>query len=140
MPPGWPRRQRPRCFQQGPSGHTTAAVAFFVAVAPARPAVGAACGAAAVLVGARRLRSGAHCPAGVAVGAAIGPAGAALGPGRPGTAAARPVPTRSVPPLPGGRPCALPCSGVPGGPGVVRIVPGAEEAPLHGRSVSHDHS
>jgi undecaprenyl-diphosphatase len=61
-----------------PSGHTAAAVAFSGAVASAWPAVGAACGAVAVLVGAQRLRSGAHYPADVAAGVAIGLAGAAL--------------------------------------------------------------
>ncbi|UUU29957.1 phosphatase PAP2 family protein [Streptomyces sp. CA-210063] len=55
-----------------PSGHTAAAVAFSGAVALVWPAVGAVCGAAGVLVGAQRLHSGAHYPADVAVGGALG--------------------------------------------------------------------
>ncbi|MFF7049685.1 phosphatase PAP2 family protein [Streptomyces griseorubiginosus] len=61
-----------------PSGHTAAAVAFTAAVAPAWPAVGAACAVPAVLVSVERVQSGAHYPTDVAAGAAIGLAGAWL--------------------------------------------------------------
>ncbi|MFM9588281.1 phosphatase PAP2 family protein [Streptomyces scabiei] len=86
-PPEWvpPKDLRDRPGSSSfPSGHTAAAVAFSGAVAPVWPAVGASCGAAAVLVGAQRLRSGAHYPADVAAGAAIGLAGAALARAAPG--------------------------------------------------------
>jgi membrane-associated phospholipid phosphatase len=58
-----------------PSGHTAAAFAFAVAVAPVWPAAGAACG---VTVAAERVHTGAHYPSDVAVGGVIGLAAAAL--------------------------------------------------------------
>ncbi|MGW6862485.1 phosphatase PAP2 family protein [Streptomyces xanthophaeus] len=60
-----------------PSGHTAAAVAFTVAVAPSWPWAGAACAVPIVPVALERVHSGAH-PSDVAVGAAIGAASAAL--------------------------------------------------------------
>ncbi|MEU1012198.1 phosphatase PAP2 family protein [Streptomyces sp. NPDC005890] len=61
-----------------PSGHTAAAVAFTAAVAPAWPAVGAACALPAAMVALERVQSGAHYPSDVATGAAIGLASAWL--------------------------------------------------------------
>jgi undecaprenyl-diphosphatase len=55
-----------------PSGHTAAAVAFTAAIAPAWPAVGAACAVPATMLAVERVQSGAHYPSDVAVGAAIG--------------------------------------------------------------------
>ncbi|GCB47946.1 phosphatase PAP2 family protein [Streptomyces sp. NL15-2K] len=55
-----------------PSGHTAAAFAFAGAVATVWPAAGAACGVSAVMVAAERIHSGAHYPADVAAGGAIG--------------------------------------------------------------------
>ncbi|MER7309622.1 phosphatase PAP2 family protein [Streptomyces griseoluteus] len=66
---------RPDSF---PSGHTAAAVAFTAAVAPAWPAVGAACSLPAGLVALERVQSGAHYPSDVAAGAVIGLASAWL--------------------------------------------------------------
>ncbi|MFD9271638.1 phosphatase PAP2 family protein [Streptomyces goshikiensis] len=60
------------------SGHTAAAVAFTVAVAPSWPWAGAACAVPTALVALERVHSGAHYPSDVAVGAAIGVAAAAL--------------------------------------------------------------
>ncbi|MFE5191976.1 phosphatase PAP2 family protein [Streptomyces sp. NPDC056628] len=61
-----------------PSGHTAAAVAFTAAIAPAWPAVGAACAVPAAMVAVERVQSGAHYPSDVAAGAAIGLASAWL--------------------------------------------------------------
>ncbi|MEU3315308.1 phosphatase PAP2 family protein [Streptomyces sp. NPDC006662] len=61
-----------------PSGHTAAAVAFSAAVAASWPRAGAVCAAAAALVAAGRVHSGAHYPSDVAAGAAVGGAAAAL--------------------------------------------------------------
>ncbi|MET9730430.1 phosphatase PAP2 family protein [Streptomyces sp. NPDC006458] len=61
-----------------PSGHTAAAVAFTAAVAPAWPAVGAACALPAAMVVLERVQSGAHYASDVATGAAIGLASAWL--------------------------------------------------------------
>ncbi|WP_133910897.1 phosphatase PAP2 family protein [Streptomyces sp. NBC_00582] len=61
-----------------PSGHTAAGCAFAGAVTSVWPAPGAVCGAAAALVAGQRLHSGAHYPADVAAGAALGLASAGL--------------------------------------------------------------
>ncbi|MFI7499219.1 phosphatase PAP2 family protein [Streptomyces sp. NPDC049687] len=61
-----------------PSGHTAAAFAFAGAVAPVWPAPGAACGLTATLVAGQRVHGGAHYPADVAAGGAIGLMAAAL--------------------------------------------------------------
>ncbi|MFJ4366694.1 phosphatase PAP2 family protein [Streptomyces chartreusis] len=54
-----------------PSGHTTAAVAFTAAVAPAWPAAGALCAIPATVVAVERVQSGAHYPSDVAAGVVI---------------------------------------------------------------------
>ncbi|MEU9572048.1 phosphatase PAP2 family protein [Streptomyces massasporeus] len=61
-----------------PSGHTSAAVAFTAAVAPAWPLAGALCAVPAVMVAVERVQSGAHYPSDVAAGTAIGLAAAWL--------------------------------------------------------------
>ncbi|WP_418960362.1 phosphatase PAP2 family protein [Streptomyces tritici] len=61
-----------------PSGHTAAAVAFTVAVAPAWPLAGALCAVPAAMVAFERVQSGAHYTTDVAAGAAIGLASAWL--------------------------------------------------------------
>jgi undecaprenyl-diphosphatase len=61
-----------------PSGHTAAAVAFTVAVAPAWPLFGALAAVPAAMVAIERVQSGAHYPSDVAAGAAIGLASAWL--------------------------------------------------------------
>ncbi|MFE4582750.1 phosphatase PAP2 family protein [Streptomyces chartreusis] len=55
-----------------PSGHTTAAVAFTAAIAPAWPAAGALCAIPTTAVAVERVQSGAHSPSDVAAGVAIG--------------------------------------------------------------------
>jgi membrane-associated phospholipid phosphatase len=61
-----------------PSGHTAAAVAFSVAVAPSWPLAGVVCAVPAAVVAVERVQSGAHYPSDVAAGAAIGMASAWL--------------------------------------------------------------
>lgn len=61
-----------------PSGHTAAAVAFTVGVAPAWPAAGVWCAAPAAMVAIEGVQSGAHYPSDVVVGAVIGVASALL--------------------------------------------------------------
>ncbi|MER5604261.1 phosphatase PAP2 family protein [Streptomyces sp. NPDC002265] len=69
---GCPRRLREHPDSSSPSGHTAAAVAFSVAVAPVWPAAEAARGAGAALMAAQRLHGGAHYPSDVAAGGTIG--------------------------------------------------------------------
>ncbi|MFJ6530560.1 phosphatase PAP2 family protein [Streptomyces longwoodensis] len=61
-----------------PSGHTAAAVAFTVALAPTWPLAGAVCAVPAAAVAVERVQSGAHYPSDVAAGAVIGLAAAWL--------------------------------------------------------------
>ncbi|MFJ8630930.1 phosphatase PAP2 family protein [Streptomyces sp. NPDC093568] len=61
-----------------PSGHAAAAFGFAAAAAPLWPAAGAVSGAAALMVAAQRVHSGAHYPTDVAVGGLIGLAAAGL--------------------------------------------------------------